>query len=664
MNNLKTNLFWAFLGLFIWNQVPASANEYINKSIEELLNVPVTSAAGREQKRSEVAFPMTVITQEDIAKSGARNIPDLFYRVPGMQVRKISGNEYDVSIRAASTRFVANILVLLDGVILFDPLFSGTNWDTLPVTLNEIERIEIIRGPGGVLYGSNAVNGVINIITKKASEKDNYAAQRGGSMSFEQSQLGVGAKVNDKLSVRAFGDYGRSRGFDEQVGGKTFPNSSASDIYGVKAQYDFSKDTSLVIDAKSNHETATDTLESFKRLAYDQLILAQFQQKVNDVYDYSVHIDDNTSSMAQDFHINSMSGKTQHNFKFNLLGQNIASLGGEWQYNKLNAPGPFDPSTTNPNKSQKIMSLFFQDEFRPIDQLILTAGARLTQNSLVTDKKNPLFEPTASIVYLLNEKQSLKALVSRSYRAPSFFDKGANDQNFIMGTADVEPERSTTYEIGWQGLMLNDKLNMDTSLFYTSLKNPILQDNGQGLNFGGIVIPPGSPGSYPGIPIFMNNNGSLQTMGVEWDGTYRLSDDLSIKSDYTYTNARPKADHDPLFAASEHSLISKHQFGLGLDYVKGRWTVDVYGKWISKFTYPVTTGLWQYRKFPSYYKAMLRVAYAFKIPGMKMDGNNAELEVVANDFLDAHSSQGEGVGLSGGALFVEPDVYAGIKIKF
>lgn len=318
------------------------------------------------------------------------------------------------------------------------------------------------------------------------------------------------------------------------------------------------------------------------------------------------------------------------------------------------------------------MSLFFQDEYRPIDPLVLTAGARLTDNSLVQAQSNPLFEPMASAVYLLNAKQSLRALVSRSYRAPSFFDKQANDANFIEGTSDVEPESSTTYEAGWQGLLLNDKLNLDTDFFYTSLKNPILQDNSQGINYLGIVVPPGLPGSYPGIPIFMNNNGSLRTMGVELNESYRLSQELCIKSDYTYTEARPHADHDPLFAASQHTLLSKHQLGFGLDYVKDRWTIDLYGKWHSKFTYPVTTGLWTYRKFPSYYTATIRVAYAFKIPGMKMQTNDAELELVANDFLDAHNAQGEGVGLpggssggaSGGSLFVEPDVYAGLKIKF
>ena len=643
MRQLHTAFFISLLFFCLFDTEPLFAQELTNPEDILFQEIPmVTSAIGREQKITEVASAMTVISKEEIQRSGARNIPDLFYRVPGMQVRKVSGSEYFVAIRSAATSTTSNLLVMVDGVVVFNPIFSATFWDTIPVPLNEIERIEIIRGPGGVLYSSNAVNGVINIITKKANEKDNYVAVRGGTMDFVQAQLGAGQKINDKLSVRAFTQYGKTTGFDKQVLGARPSNESANDIVGLKTQYNWSQDTSLVVDAKSNNETATDTLGGAnKREAYDQMVLTEFQQKVNDVYDYSVHIDDNSSRVGVDAKINTISGATQHNLKYAFLGAHVTSFGTELRYSRLNAAATFDPTIRDSKNSQRIVSFFIQDEYRPTDKWILTAGTRATKNTLVQPEKGELFEPRGTAVYLLTDKQNLRAVVSRTYRTPSFFEKEAAYQSAILGTQTEDPERSMNYEVGWQGLFLQDKLNMNTSVFYSTLKDPIL---GSGF-----------------FPVVYNNDGSLRTIGVEWDGSYKLTDDLALKSDYTYANADPKAVQNPISVSAQNLLLSKHQVGLGLDYIKDRWTIDFYAKWISKYINPTTSAFQNYRKFPSYYKTTVRVAYAFKIPGMRMKENDAEFEVIGNDFIGGNTIEGAGINRT---LFREPDVYAGLKVKF
>src|ERR1700733_12185588 len=135
-------------------------------SLEDLMNTKVTSVSKKEQSLSKVAAAIFVVTQEDIHRSGALNIPDLLRMVPGLDVAQINANTWAISSRGFNHQFSDKLLVLIDGRTVFTPSQDGVNWDTQDVPLEDIERIEVIRGPGATVWGSNAVNGVINVITK------------------------------------------------------------------------------------------------------------------------------------------------------------------------------------------------------------------------------------------------------------------------------------------------------------------------------------------------------------------------------------------------------------------------------------------------------------------------------------------------------------------
>src|ERR1700680_420600 len=141
-------------------------------SLEDLMNIQVTSVSKKEQRLSSAGAAVFVIAEEDIRRSGATNIPDLLRMVPGVQVARIDANAWAISIRGFNTRYSNKVLVLIDGRSVYSPSFSGVFWDQQAVPLEDIERIEVIRGPGSAVWGANAVNGVINIITKssKATE--------------------------------------------------------------------------------------------------------------------------------------------------------------------------------------------------------------------------------------------------------------------------------------------------------------------------------------------------------------------------------------------------------------------------------------------------------------------------------------------------------------
>jgi iron complex outermembrane receptor protein len=159
-------------------QAQSAPADLTTLKIEDLMNVDVTSASKKEQKLSKVPAAIFVITQEDIYRSGATNIPDLLRMVPGLEVAQINPSTWAISARGFNGQYSNKLLVLIDGRTVYTPIFSGVFWDAQDVPLDSIGRIEVIRGPGATVWGANAVNGVINIITKSAEETQKAIPRR------------------------------------------------------------------------------------------------------------------------------------------------------------------------------------------------------------------------------------------------------------------------------------------------------------------------------------------------------------------------------------------------------------------------------------------------------------------------------------------------------
>jgi iron complex outermembrane receptor protein len=166
-------------------------------NIEDLMNVKVTSASKKEQKLSRTAAAIFVITQEDIRRSGATSIPDVLRMVPGMNVAQINGSTWAISARGFNQQFSNKLLVMIDGRVVYTSTFAGVFWDTvLDFPLEDIARIEVIRGPGGTVWGANAVDGVINILTKKSSEtRGGMVVAEGGNIDQESGMVQYGGEV-------------------------------------------------------------------------------------------------------------------------------------------------------------------------------------------------------------------------------------------------------------------------------------------------------------------------------------------------------------------------------------------------------------------------------------------------------------------------------------
>ena len=196
----------------------AVETSFIDLPLEELGKLEVAAVSRKAQKLSDMPAAVTVLSAEDIRRSGARSIPEALREVPGVNVAQIGSARWAVGVRGAQGRFANKLLVQVDGRSIYNPLFSGVFWEAQDILIEDVERIEVVRGPGASLWGANAVNGVINIVTRKAT------ATRGGQVSVgADSQGGVTTAVRQGVELEGIGtmrvfakgrDLGRSDTMD------------------------------------------------------------------------------------------------------------------------------------------------------------------------------------------------------------------------------------------------------------------------------------------------------------------------------------------------------------------------------------------------------------------------------------------------------------------
>ena len=197
-------------------------------SIENLLSTEVTSVSKKTEKIANTAAAIFVITHEDILRSGSRTIPDLLRMVPGIHVASINANSWAITSRGFNGRFSNKLLVMIDGRTVYSPTFSGTYWDVQDTVLEDIERIEVIRGPGATIWGANAVNGVINIITKNSDQTQGlFASAAAGNKLRGEGNLRFGGSLGDKGTYRLFGKYFAN---DDSIDNNGKPAGDAWDV--------------------------------------------------------------------------------------------------------------------------------------------------------------------------------------------------------------------------------------------------------------------------------------------------------------------------------------------------------------------------------------------------------------------------------------------------
>src|SRR3984957_129651 len=214
-------------------------------SIEELSNIEVISVSKREQRLSNAPTSLFVITSEDIRRSGVTSLPEALRLAPNLQVARLSANEYAISARGFNGTAANKLLVLIDGRSVYSPLFSGVFWDVQDVMIEDIERIEIISGSGGTLWGVNAVNGVINVITRSAAQTQGGLAVAGGGNREDRASLRYGGSFGNDVNFRVYASHYDMRDTETQSGDTKDDAAHQSQI-GFRTDWQHEADSFMV----------------------------------------------------------------------------------------------------------------------------------------------------------------------------------------------------------------------------------------------------------------------------------------------------------------------------------------------------------------------------------------------------------------------------------
>ncbi|HKS75582.1 MAG TPA: TonB-dependent receptor, partial [Terriglobales bacterium] len=423
-------------------------------SLEDLMNVEVTSVSKKEQKMSKTASAVFVITTEDIARSGATNIPDLLRMVPGVEVAQINSGTWAISIRGFNGQYSNKLLVLVDGRTVYTSMFSGVYWDAQGVLLSDIDRIEVIRGPGATIWGANAVNGVINIITKKASATQGGLITAGaGTYEHGFGTARYGGRLGNTVAYRVFGD-GFSRNHLPGPAGSVGADDWNMAHGGFRADITASPQDSLVIEGDGHSGDAGEIASSIRSISppVNALIplrdhysgwdvLSRWNHTISPRSETSLQLyfdRINRNDTTYGFGVNTFDIDFQHHVGWRSRHDFVWGLGYRRSSDATLATLRivFNPAT----RATNLFSAFVQDEIaiRP-DHLSLTLGTRLEHN----DYTGFGFQPNVRAAWTPNDRNTFWAAFSRSERTPSRSETdiranwavmpGPNDLSILVG---------------------------------------------------------------------------------------------------------------------------------------------------------------------------------------------------------------------------------------
>jgi iron complex outermembrane receptor protein len=464
-------------------------------SLEDLLNIEVTSASKKEQRLSHVAAAIFVITQDDIQHSGATSIPDVLRMVPGVDVAQIDANHWAISIRGFNATYANKVLVMIDGRSVYSDSFSGVFWDQQDVPLEDIDRVEVIRGPGGTVWGANAVNGVINIITKDTRETHGgLISAGGGTQTAANTLLQYGAAAGSRGSYRVFGHY-----FDV-VNSATPGGQSATDGWhglhgGFRTDWDLSQTDTLSVQGDlmrtgggenvyaifPNIPLATNLNEPVTNSVGD--IMARWEHKLANgshtslqVYYNYVH---RFGDEGVDQHSRTIDVEFQHHLSIAMRHDIVWGL--DYRVDDISLVGTtaysyqFDPS----HRLDNLATGFLQDEIAITKSFFLTLGSKFEHNAYTGFE----YEPSAQMVWTPSVRQTLWASASRAIRQPAMLDTnsqfniglfqlGGSDFGIATLSGDQHPqsEKLWDYETGYRN-QIGKRLSVDLTGFLSYYRN-------------------------------------------------------------------------------------------------------------------------------------------------------------------------------------------------
>lgn len=525
-----------------------STGDLTELSLEALMDIEVTSVSKKPQRLANAAAAAFVISQDDIRRSGSTNIPDLLRMVPGLQVARIDANKWAVSIRGFNGRFANKLLVLRDGRSVYTPLFSGVYWEQQDTPLEDIERIEVIRGPGAALWGANAVNGVINIITRKAEDTPGGLLTAGGG-NQEQGfgTLRYGFNLSNDSDLRVYGKYA-NRGPGQYQNSTNAHDAWQTGSAGFRFDSTLSARDTMTVQGDYYAGSYDETYSLYNLITPGQIstqhsaananglnLLTRWQRNLSD-----------TDSLSLQFYYDHYRrgmlelGETrdtadldlQHHFKLGSRQDIIWGLGYRFTHDHLtNSPYLIFADT---DKGTSLFSGFIHDEISLLsEKLSLILGVRLEHN----DYSGFEVQPNARLLWTPTQNHSFWASVSRAARTPSRGDDGVNYRFLtapalplpvrleINGSNNFKSENVIAYELGYR-TSPTPHLSFDLALFLNQYDNLRVPQPGS-LNYSELPI------NFV-QPYTLTNSMHGHTYGAELSANWKPYDWWKLQATYSY----------------------------------------------------------------------------------------------------------------------------------
>ncbi len=653
---------------------PPSRPDVTRFTMDQLLEMKVTSVSKKPEGFFGAPAALSVITSEEIRRSGARILPEALRLSPGLDVAQIDASKWAISSRGFNERLANKLLVLIDGRSVYDPAFSGLYWETQDLVLEDIDRIEVIRGPGGTLWGANAVNGVINITTKSAKETQGLYLEAGGGNVYQGfDSIRYGGKLGENAYYRVYEKYINHTGsFD--------PAGHAADDWrmargGVRVDWDVSESDVLTwqgdvyrgeIGAKqiipfTNSPyallTAGDAIvEGANALGRWQHTLAEDNQASLQMYYDHFKRDDLRYQESRD----TFDLDFQHRLTLGSRNEIVYGLGYRYSADRiLGAPATF--YFNDASRGLNLESAFLQDTLEIVpDRLHLTLGSKLGHN----DFTGVEIQPGPRLLWTPQERHALWASVARAVRTPSRVDDGLQahlpyDNPVppyiqtppatirIGGNPAFESESLIAYELGYR-VRPADRLTFDLALFYNDYDKLRLGE----FDFTNPRFPPQVTPGYIFLPVLIENKMKGETYGAELSARWNPTDNWKLSASYSYLKMQlhlpPVGLYDPI-SGSATNRSPRHQFQLhSLLDLNEKWQLD--------------TGMYYVDSLPtlhvsSYIRLDARIAWH--------PTKDWEVSLAVQNLLDNHHPE-FGASLDNFDLPTEPrrSVYASISCRF
>ncbi len=526
-------------------------------SLEDLMHIEVTSVSKKEQSLSKTAGSIYVITQDDIRRSGATNIPDLLRMVPGVDVARINANAWAISIRGFNFRYSSKVLVLVDGRTVYTELFSGVYWDQQSMPLENIDRIEVIRGPGGTVWGANAMNGVINIITKSAKDtQGGLISSEAGSQDRAQELAQYGGTAGAEGSYRVYGRYSMNTdspsieqtppvdsGHTSQTGFRSDWNLSPKDQMTIQGDLFGSSESQTITTFFSNDLPDEHTFNDKVRVGAGN-ILGRWNHLFSDGSETTTQIYyDGISRFDQGLDIqDTVDADFQYHFHIGARNDVVAGLDYRFTYQSFKEG--YETSIGTGTRRDKLFSSFIQDEITLTSSLALTMGVKLEHNAYTGFE----YEPSVQLVYAPNSRQTVWASASRAIQQPAWIYAAAQvDEASVPlpggGVAVYEvsgnPQGSAPvlldYELGYR-TELSKRLTLDATGFLSNYSRLQTVEAGTPF-FSTYPAPP-----YLILPNTFGNLGNATDYGVEASAHWNLSRSWRISPGFSFLQMHVSRD--------------------------------------------------------------------------------------------------------------------------